>query len=360
MGKMIYVPDALLPDLEVLKRALRQGKCYDIICYDSKEETEEKESFPPHPLYKEREEKEERETTTSTTKKKKNPKKMLFFIPSFAEVKDYFEEIGAFGFEPQEFYDYYQSYGWKSRDGNKVADWKALMRQWLNKRKLERKDEKMKTINQQDNALLRKGKRTVTAAQGAGATRGQAVDGDTELDERASLLAWMYAELPLLGDDEDSGKGAAEGHEGDGNGAAQARKKAIDSYMQRYRVERQGDWADESVFERTQGWLTLAQSTQQVGVNAVVRVVMMHLHSLAEDMGSTKSSRKPKPLHRMAMELCRTYPYLKMPEVVLALNLFRRRRIDVFHGRLNTSNLMKGMEEFMKWRGGVSRELSLR
>ncbi len=378
MGKMVYVPNALLEDLELLKLALRRGKCYDILCYDSKEETEEKESFPPHPLYKEREEKEER---LNPNLKEKKSKKNVFFPNSFAppsleEVKQYHEKLAIDCYTAEEFFNYYESFGWCSKEGRLIKNWRALMKRWIANRYRFMNGNQQ---NQQDNALLRKGKRRDTATQGAGAESGQGVDGGTGLDERTSLLAWMDAELPLLGDDEGDGKAAAEsherdgkasaeghedaaeaaaeGHEGDAEAAAQTRKKAIDSYMQRYRVERQGDWADEGVFERTQGWLTLAQSTKQVGVNAVVRVVMMHLYSLAEDMGSTKASRKPKTLHRMAMELCRTYPYLKMPEVVLALNMFRRRKIDVFHGRLNTSNLMKGMEEFMRGRGKRVKEL---
>ena len=63
MGKMMYVPDDLQEDLDLLKQIRASGRCYDIICYDSKEENERKESS------KENKEKEERVTTTPTTKK---------------------------------------------------------------------------------------------------------------------------------------------------------------------------------------------------------------------------------------------------------------------------------------------------
>lgn len=43
MGKMMYVPDDLQEDLDLLKRIRASGRCYDIICYDSKEENERKE-----------------------------------------------------------------------------------------------------------------------------------------------------------------------------------------------------------------------------------------------------------------------------------------------------------------------------
>ena len=84
---MVYVPDDLQEDLDLLKRIRASGRCYDIICYDSKEENERKESS------KENKEKEERPNP--------NPKEKIYkkdfskcTIPTLEDVKEYHEKLG--------------------------------------------------------------------------------------------------------------------------------------------------------------------------------------------------------------------------------------------------------------------------
>lgn len=55
-------------------------------------------------------------------------KRTVFEKPDFEAVKDYFHEIGSAS-DPQGFYDYYESNGWKV-GRNQMKDWKAAARNW--------------------------------------------------------------------------------------------------------------------------------------------------------------------------------------------------------------------------------------
>lgn len=61
-----------------------------------------------------------------------------FVIPTLEEVSDFIKEIDAL-VDPDEFYNYYQSQGWKVGK-NPMKDWKAAVRQWNAKRKKENND----------------------------------------------------------------------------------------------------------------------------------------------------------------------------------------------------------------------------
>lgn len=60
-----------------------------------------------------------------------------FVIPALEEVTDFIKEINAL-VDPEEFYNYYQSNGWKV-GRNPMKDWRAAVRQWSAKRKKEQK-----------------------------------------------------------------------------------------------------------------------------------------------------------------------------------------------------------------------------
>lgn len=56
--------------------------------------------------------------------------------PTVDEVRAYCLERGN-GIDPQAFADYYEARGWKYGPGKPVADWKACVRTWENRRKQE-------------------------------------------------------------------------------------------------------------------------------------------------------------------------------------------------------------------------------
>lgn len=58
-----------------------------------------------------------------------------FVIPALEEVTDFIKEINAL-VDPEEFYNYYQSNGWKV-GRNPMKDWRAAVKQWSAKRKKE-------------------------------------------------------------------------------------------------------------------------------------------------------------------------------------------------------------------------------
>jgi hypothetical protein len=49
--------------------------------------------------------------------------------PTMDAVREYFENQG--GTEPDAFYDYFASQGWKRKNGQDIVDWKAAARNWM-------------------------------------------------------------------------------------------------------------------------------------------------------------------------------------------------------------------------------------
>ena len=63
--------------------------------------------------------------------------------PTFDEVKAYCDERHN-SIDPQSFIDYYEAQGWVLKNGRKMVDWKAAVRNWENRRKEEAKASKPK------------------------------------------------------------------------------------------------------------------------------------------------------------------------------------------------------------------------
>ena len=184
---MMYVPAELVSEVELLKEFRRKEKCYDIICYDSKEETENEERTFPHTPFK-KEEKEKEEGATGYEQKKKSLKKDFFVKPTMDEIEAYRQQIGATDFSASDFFDYYESYGWMTRCGGRVRNWKSLMRGW------KRKDDKRLFKQLKDNEQIKKTTHT-------GAHTGQ------DRDARAREMGeWLDEHYPV------SHKAAATNH----------------------------------------------------------------------------------------------------------------------------------------------------
>ena len=97
----------------------------------TKENEQEKENFPPHPLYKEKEiDKENKKENTILFPSVVNTKtaRAIFIPPTISEVKEYCEKRKN-GINPEQFVNFYQSKGWMIGK-NKMKDWKAAVRTW--------------------------------------------------------------------------------------------------------------------------------------------------------------------------------------------------------------------------------------
>ena len=79
--------------------------------------------------------------TTTDNKGERERKKQVFAPPDLWEVVDYAKEIAA-GSEgaPQDFYDYYQSNGWKVGNKGAMKDWRAAFRRWARNEKTMKHD----------------------------------------------------------------------------------------------------------------------------------------------------------------------------------------------------------------------------
>lgn len=97
----------------------------------TKENEQEKENFPPHPLYKEKEiDKENKKENTIIFSPVVNTEtaRAIFLPPTISEVKEYCEKRKN-GINPEQFVNFYQSKGWMIGK-NKMKDWKAAVRTW--------------------------------------------------------------------------------------------------------------------------------------------------------------------------------------------------------------------------------------
>ena len=97
----------------------------------TKENEQEKENFPPHPLYKEKEiDKENKKENNILISPVVNTEtaRAIFLPPTISEVKEYCEKRKN-GINPEQFVNFYQSKGWMIGK-NKMKDWKAAVRTW--------------------------------------------------------------------------------------------------------------------------------------------------------------------------------------------------------------------------------------
>lgn len=62
-----------------------------------------------------------------------------FSPPSLDEVSSYIREMGS-SIDPQHFVDYYAARGWELKPGQKVKDWKACVRTWMQREKKDSKE----------------------------------------------------------------------------------------------------------------------------------------------------------------------------------------------------------------------------
>lgn len=80
---------------------------------------------------------------------KTKPKRKRFQKPTQQEIKDYTDEIAS-SVDPEKFYDYYESNGWKVGK-NSMKDWKATVRNWeKNNKERKQQHQPRKNLNFDD------------------------------------------------------------------------------------------------------------------------------------------------------------------------------------------------------------------
>lgn len=327
MGR-VYVNDRLVPAIQVLAEAYREGRlsvgsiltmideCLiqqpagdGTMPYGENEERENEESAPS--LHSPSKEEREKEELYSALRKKS--KKNSFLRPSAEEVVAYHEELGVTEFEAQEFYDYYDAHGWKSTHGQPVVDWKALMRCWVHH-------------NKRNPKYFNNGKTNHTEADSAAAAK----------DRRSKLQEWLDENYPLPA-------------EGDPAFTTE-RLACIKGFMEKYSVDRQDDFATERALEGVGQLKYISHMEEMMTLAPVMHVLIWHLDDLADDLGALKRNRQPRTLEKIALRLLSKYGHYKFPELMLAFNLFRRGKFDSFGGRLAVSRMMRSMERYDEWR----------
>lgn len=92
-------------------------------------------------------EKEKRERIQDTRDKSESERQDAPRPPTLEEVRAYAFEIGS-PVDPERFFDYYQSVGWKTTAGNPIVDWQAKYRSWKDTER--EKPSSFETILKQD------------------------------------------------------------------------------------------------------------------------------------------------------------------------------------------------------------------
>lgn len=326
MAYNMYISEAIKQDMKQLQEAFVSGELsvHDIhkMVHSTlnghhdrnheEKESEKEERVSPHtPFPKEESEKEERDATTATANKKS--KKNVFSEdngPLMEEVQAYHKKLKINTFTAGEFYDYYESFDWKTKEGNRVKNWKALMRSW--KRKGERDNESV------------------------GDCDGASGNGKTGFCDGAS------------------GHGKAGFHDGasgnrhgkQGYTAEADKKKAIVDYLdEHYAV---ADTAVEAVVGRGMDRnATLRQMANEVGTGAVFRVVIKQLYMLGKAMSASKKTLQPENLDTVAKALLPIAVDHTMQDLQCFFNRCQDGDYGRFLGGLTTMNMVPA---FKKWR----------
>lgn len=103
---------------------------------------------PPHEqsshyIYKDNISPSDIDSNESISSPPKGKSSKAFVPPAEDEVRAYCLERNN-GIDPQSFIDYYEAQGWLLKNGRKMVDWKAAVRNWENRRKEEVKSAKPK------------------------------------------------------------------------------------------------------------------------------------------------------------------------------------------------------------------------
>ena len=241
--------------------------------------------------------------------------------PTLEEVRLYHNKLQADCCTPEEFYDSYTTYGWKNKEGRVIEDWQAELRNWVRHRT------SMQKAQAEHGKESGNGK---TTARALGKSSGQ------HAAKKVDLSGWLHEHYPLpqLGDE----------------GVNEKVATGIVGMLEKYSLDNQHNYVSSKVLEEARSVNCISDLESHYGRSALMHVLMLHLDSLAEALGSSKSHRTPERLEQVASEMLRSNGDLRLAEFILAITQCKRGKYDVFHDKLTQKNMCKAMEQFRDWR----------
>ena len=241
--------------------------------------------------------------------------------PTLEEVRLYHNTLQADCCTPEEFYDSYTAYGWKNKEGRVIEDWQAELRNWVRHR-----------------TSMQKAQAEQAAASGNGKTSARALGKNSgqHAAKKVDLSGWLHEHYPLpqLGDE----------------GVSEKVATGIVGMLKKYSLANQQNYVSSKVLEEARSVNCISDLESHYGRSALMHVLMLHLDSLAEALGSSKTHRTPERLEQIASEMLRSNGDLRLAEFILAITQCKRGKYDVFHDKLTQKNMCKAMEQFRDWR----------
>jgi len=200
-------------------------------------------------------------------------------------VEEYHERIQATGFTAEEFFDYYETYGWRSHEGLPICNWQAVMRTW--KKRIER-DAKNKQNDEETRQNYKVGK---------------AVETREELQQ--AIIDYLDTHYPVADKD-----------------------------------------AEEMVARGMDRAATLGEMAARVGTAPVLRVVIKRLFVTGYAMDLKPQMLNPSTLDKTANRLCEKGWLLTMRQVGDFLQRCMDGVYGDFRGGLKTTTVLPALKQF--------------
>jgi len=249
-------------------------------------------------LKDERSDKEKRTKKEINKKEEKNcncnekkSKKENSFFPSFEEIEEYHKKVGIKNYTAQEFFDYYETFGWTTKEGRAITNWKAMMRKWITNRERYLNEQ----LKQQDDEKRRQTK-------GAGAKGGA-----TQEELQQEIIDYLDTHYPV------ADKGAeAMVAQGMGRGA------------------------------------TLGEMAARLGQAPVLRLVTKKLFVTGYELDLKPRMLRPQTLEKVAAGLCHSGWQLTIKQVGDFLLQCEEGAFGDFRGGLKKTSVLVALRKFMQ------------
>ena len=209
----------------------------------------------------------------------------------------------------------------EEQGGRVIEDWQAELRNWVRHRT------SMQKAQAEPGKESGNGK---TTARALGKNSGQ------HAAKKVDLSGWLHEHYPLP-------------QPGD-EGVSEKVATGIVGMLEKYSLANQHNYVSSKVLEEARSVNCISDLESHYVRPALMHVLMLHLDSLAEALGSSKTHRTPERLEQIASEMLRSNGDLRLAEFILAITQCKRGKYDVFHDKLTLKNMCKAMEQFRDWR----------
>ena len=240
-------------------------------------------------------------------------------IPTSKEVEDYVRKENLTHFQAAEFYYYYNSRGWRLKDGSPIYSWRDLCHYWETIRC------KREQVQNPKSCTSHRPSRSEKMAQ------------------------WLDEHLPLPV------------YEPAADGTPDERLTSMQRYGECYGEAHHSSFSNPAAVDQ---WhkrcaSSLAQDTRRVPINLIYRLVMLHIGITETTCSNQSRPATPDSLYRMTRNVLCKYPDLSMAELLLALNLVEQGNFGDMFGRLTCPRLLGAFKKFIAWKRGRDRECVL-